>query len=149
MTSETSSVHLVDTTVCTVHSYIGWDRQCFSLLLPPKVVHVCVGSTRLVHTLSWPRKIRQSKVPLRGQSLDKTRVDCVFLSSTAFASLSSCGVVGGMKFVLALSHPPSSSLSPSSLTPQKRTLEQGTTLLIFVHCGVLVQVPMLMLRLRV
>lgn len=65
-----------------------------------------------------------------------TCVDCVFLSSTAFASLSSCGVVSGMKFVLALSHPPSSSLSPSSLTPQKRTLEQGTTLLIFVHCGV-------------
>ena len=50
-------------------------------------------------------------------------------SPTAFASLSSCGVASGMKFVLAPSHPPSSPLSPSSLTPQKRPLEQGTTLL--------------------
>ena len=122
----------------------------------PKVVHVCVGSTRLVHTLSWPRKIRQSKVLLRGTVPGQdTCVDCVFLSTTAFASLSSCGVVRGMKFVLVPSHPPSSPLSPSPLTPQKRTIEQGTTLLgsqcfyklIFVHWGVQVQMPMLMLSL--
>ena len=47
--------------------------------------------------------------------------------STAFASLSSRGIVSGMKFVLAPSHPSSSSplKNQEKSSPQKRTLEQG------------------------
>ena len=149
MTSETSSVHLVDTTVCTVHSYIGLGLSVFLSSSPQGGARVCwINSTSAHIIMAKKDQAKQGAIERTVPGQD-TCVDCVFLSSTAFASLSSCGVVSGMKFVLALSHPPSSSLSPSSLTPQKRTLEQGTTLLIFVHCGVLVQVPMLMLRLRV